>query len=890
MGRPIQITALALASILVGLGLGPVIALGVSDLLGMAVTSISVANALIPILVAAIFALGFIWTKDRRPVWLNWLQHPKFNWIVVGSIALACAALIVATIDSRNTAAWRSAAQLAGGSGVNKTQLREFGREFARLSVPGDFSTNESLGTAPVDWRVWLAGGQVDVLLRSHASPENICDASHVVNIAATDRVNVLSDASTPVQGVCGQWQLVQLDLPQGATELQFGVDRVGTNAETEIDIMLANIRPQFSWFWTLCTVLAVGLVLAIVVLLSINLRGETHQAPDAGPRFIAGAGKRGFVTAGVVLLFVLASNAFVHWYVAQENTIYTWDYSGYWTSSRNVADFLRDGERKSVTNQSITPRNSDGGQNSHEPESTMPDPGAAAALIRNIRFTEYNVSTSLPVSPVMVAFGDSRMVYELSLLNIYALVALIILMMSVRACVQNDTSDWPDWWPVLPVIVLICSVPFWVPILRGYMGVSVAAPNLAVLWLYFRQPAREIGTASLLVIGLLLLAGVILQRWNAYWVVGFFLMAVADSVASLIKRRRFNALEFLQAFRAPIVSGFTALFLFIVVAWPKAVRTVTTDYADLYSAFQEDNGIASALVRQIDAFGAGIWALTLVSFVFLTIRPRTRRVAALIGLQILTVFLHFSSTQTMGPHQYFLLLPGFLIILSLGLATAISSSTRPLAIAGASAATLVLAFGVASGNAVFVLTDNSGYLQRSRLLSQSYRPPLINNDLEEFKRLALYVDELMASAPEEQGIYVLSGSATLNANHFKTLTASTGAVFNSVERVFGSSVIDKRDGFPRRIFDAHIVISSDPIQLMSQRTADQQVVRIPAERLFDSAGIGAAFERLPRSFQLDGEVSAVVFRRTRKNTVEEIDELSGSLKRFYPDRPEVYQ
>ena len=146
-----------------------------------------------------------------------------------------------------------------------------------------------------------------------------------------------------------------------------------------------------------------------------------------------------------------------------------------------------------------------------------------------------------------------------------------------------------------------------------------------------------------------------------------------------------------------------------------------------------------------------------------------------------------------------------------------------------------------------------------------------------------------MDSAPEGQGIYVLSGSATLNAVHFRSITASTGVTFNSTNRVLGSSVVDKRDGFPRGIFDAHIVVSSDPIQL-SRRPSDQQVIRLPAERFFNKTGIGAAFERLPRNFRLDGEVDAVVFRRTRPNTAEEIADLSDALREFYPDRQDVYQ
>jgi len=891
MTKPTKIMLMALGSIFVGLGLGPLIAGGTSDLLGTSATSIAASNILIPCLIVVIFILGLLCNSLRMPKFLEWLRHPNIRRIILGSMAVACLAFFIARVDGGNTSSWRNAAHLIAGPGVNKLELREFGRQFARLSVTRSSPSIGSVGTIPVDWRVWFAGGRVDVLVRSQVTTEAAnCDASQVLKVAAIGRVEVLSETDTAVRDICGRWQLVRIDLPQGVTELQFNLDRSDSIAEATIDIMLAANRPYFAWFWMLCTVAAVGLIVTIVCLLSENLRSGDHSAKTGTGLIEVATRKRGLITGGAVLIFILLSNVFMYWYVSQEETIYTWDYSGYWTSSRNVSDFLRGNERKSAGPPSNASEVSDSGPISNEPEQTMPDPGAIAALIRSIRFAEYNVAFSVPVAPVMAVFGGSRMVYELSLLNTYALASLILLIVAVRSSGGNDVTRWPNWWPILPVVIVMCFVPFWVPILRGYVGVSVAVTNLAVLWLYFRQPVREISTMSLSVIGVFLLAGVILQRWNAYWVVGFFVMACADGVWELIRNRRFNAVEIFRSMRAPIVSGFVAFFLFAVIAWPKVVRIVTTDYADIYSAFQEDDGLISALLRQVDAFGAGIFALILVSFIFLTVRAPTRRVALLLGIQLLYVFLHFSSTQTMGPHQYFLLLPGLLVILSLGLASAISSNIRPIAISGASAAALVLVFGMASGNAVFVPSDDSAYLSRSRLLSQSYRPPLVSNDLDEFKRLAQYVDELMADAPEKQGIYVLSGSATLNAVHFKTITASTGTPFNSAARVLGSSVVDKRDGFPRGILRAHIVISSDPIQLMSRRPSDQQVIQVPADRMFKRTGIGAAFERLPVTFRLDGEVDAVVFRRFRPSTVEEIADLSEGLRKFYPDRPNVYQ
>lgn len=894
LGSPTHILSIFLCSVVAGLGLGLLVVGGISDIFGLAGQAIVASNFVIPVLIAATFLLGLVCSSDRIPRSLGWLRHPKIRWIAVGSLATAGIALFVAGVDGANTSAWRTASHLTAGQGVNKQQLREFGRQFARLSGHLSSSGNQVFGAVAVDWRVWLVGGRADVLLRSGVSAPSTggaeCDASGEIRLVAASQEAVLNETSASFRDVCGQWNLIQVELPRGLTEVRFMLDGLNRTGETALDIMLAANRPNYAWFWNLCSLIGIGLVLAIVFLLSVNLRSDSGSRLHRAAQSHGKARRRGVFTVGAIVLFALVSNAFIYWYVSQEKTIYTWDYSGYWTSSRNVSEFLRGAERKTTTQQALSSQGPRVETATNEPGTTMPDPRALPALIRNIRFTEYNVSSNMPVAIVMAAFGGSRMVYELSLVNIYALAAVLMLIVTVGALGRDDSARWPVWWPILPVLAVVCFVPFWIPIVRGYMGVSVAACNLAVFWLYFRQPAREISTTSLSIIGALLLAGVILQRWNAYWVVGFLAMAFADSTWQLIERRQFSLLEILRSLRAPIVSGFAAFALFAAVAWPKIQRTVTTDYADLYSAFQEDDGIFSALTRQVDAFGAGIYTLFLISFVFLITGKSTRRVALLLGLQLVCGFFLFSRTQTMGPHQYFILLPGMLVLLSLGLTTGIGSQRRPVFLGSISAAALVLILGLGSAYSVFVPTEPGvGVPSTSRLLSQSYRPPLVNNDLDEFLRLAEYVDELMVDVPNEEGIYVLSGSATLNANHLKTITVSTGAPFNSADRILGSSVVDKRDGFPGDIFRAHILISSDPVQL-SRRPSDQQVIRIPADRLFSGGGIGAAFEQLPARFRLDGGVDAVVFRRNRPNTTEEIAELSEALREFYPNRPHVYQ
>jgi len=882
-----RIILIATGSLLVAIGLVPVIMSGVDDIFDIGTHLIVATNTAIVVLALGLGLISLAGLR-RETSWLNeWASGVRLSLVLIGAAGIASAAMFVATIDHQNNTAWRYAAKIETGPGVRDFRTREFGRYFTRFDVRESVDFDNSLGVVPVSWSIWAAGGQSAILVRipdaGDTGQQAGCQDDSQLTLRALASDVAIAEAAISSSAACGQWQRIEIDMPRGVTALQFGVDDLDVERAPDIDVMLVTHQANMWWLRNFCILVALTILLTVVYVVSVKTRESTVPVRTRP----AGSILQRSVIGGAILLFVIMGNAFVYSYVSQEKTIYTWDFSGYWMSTRNVSEFLNGAERKSASRPTGASQVMSGTLQSGEPDLSIPDPGAVAALIRNFRFAEYNVSSNLPVAPVLAVFGGSRIVYELSLLNIYALAAVIMLLVALRAGGGVSSERWPTWWPLIPVSCVFCVVPFWVPILRGYMGISIVGLDLAVLWLYFRQPVREISTLSLVSIGVLLLVGVILQRWNAFWVVAFILMAAVDGVASLIRQRAYGFHALLQNFRVPIVTGFTAFFLFTVVAWPKVVTTVTTDYADIYSAYLEDDNILQAIVRLINAFGGGLMALILAAWLYIVAATSTRRVGLLIGLQLVVMFVHFSGTQTFGPHQMYILMPGLLIILCLALVNSLSSVNTMLKRAGIGASVLVLLSGYASGMAVFAPTGAPHLMPETiRLLSQSYRPPLVRGDLDEFIQLTNYID---TNLEDGEGFYVAAGSQTLSAAHFKNVGVSTGIEFESAGQILSTSIIDKRDGFPREMLEAQLVITSDPIQF-SRQPSDQQVIRIPAESLIRGEGIGAAFERLPESFRLDNGVNVLIFRRTRPNTPAEVADLSNRLKVFYPDRPDVYQ
>lgn len=892
IGKTGGISLVLSGAVLVALGLGPILSAGVADILSSGAVSVATTTIVVTIIALCFSAIGVFLV--RQPYIEAVVAAGKSNILlaVAGAIVIATISFVVAQLDNTNSAAWRYAYSVEAGPEFDKSALTEYGHYFAKFRVDASPGSSDLIGTSQVDWATWIAGGESEFLVRVRdlAGPGSspVCNPDRYLVLSAVSGNQAIGESSIAVSGICNRWEKVQIDLPRGADSLRVSSGWQIKEDSFSVDVMLTGSRVNHSWFWAICAVSALAIVLLLVLTAAVRFRvRESHSAPLVQRE---NARTSSIYVVAASLIFLLMGNVFVFWFVNQERTIYTWDNAGYWTSTRNVSEFIQGAERKSVVRQATAMNNVAVDQTNQDPGKAVPAPGALPALIRNIRFAEYNVTTSLAIAPVMAVFGGSRMVYELSLLNIYALAAALMLILAVRACGGADATRWPAWWPFVPVLSVLLFTPFWVPLVRGYMGISIVGINLAVLWLYFRQPIKSATTASLITIGLLLVTGVFLQRWNAYWVVGFFLLAFVDSTYEYLRWRGNRRIGLLQCFRAPLVAGFAAFFVFTAIAWPKIVTMVTTDYADIFSAYLEHTSLLMAFIRLVSAFGLILTLIISLSVIYLAAMKSTRRVALLLSIQVIYIFVHLSNTQTMGTHHLYLLMPGILSLVCVAALHSISSDRKSAVIGGSIVSLLFILIGVASGASVFVTSDTRVAKPSSiGIISQDYRPPLVRNDLDEFIRLAKYVDSTLSKEPGDAKLYVLAGSQTLNAEHFSNISASTGIDVNLSDRMLSAAVVDKRDGFPAQILGAQLVVTSIPVQL-SRRPSDQQVIRIPAESLISGKNIGAAFERMPASFELDNSVEVLVFLRTRPNTAEEVEELSEEFRRFYPDRPYIYE
>ena len=878
------------------LGIGPAIVTAISDLrpgLTMSPGLMTTINAVAGVIVALFFLFWWWRVPDdsrRRP-------SVGLTSTTVG-IALLVSSLgwvLANTIDASNTSAWRYTRALMPEPGIRGRVDTEERLHYTQLTAKKDYKGGGDLAASPASWRVWLTGGRAELLLRvrqpEKGSEDSFRGDRGKVTVSAISDELSLNAVTVPVVELHDKWRRIEISLPRQVTEirLSWSGDPDATQSEGSLDVSVLSVRPDYHFLWSICTIIASSLLLSLAYLTIFGARESTGTVPNK--TIVGRQGRERSVIPGIAatLLFVIIGNAFVFWFVSQEETIYTWDTAGYWTSSRHVSEVLR-GESSSASIGSDV-RTVDSSDQFSIDASDRPrlsrDP--LTSLVRNVRYSEYNITNNLPVAAAMVFLGGSRMVYELSLTNIYALLAVLMLLLALRDLARSSASPWIKWWPIIPVLVVLSYVPFWVPLLRGYIGVCVVAVNLAVLWLYFSRCKNGASLPILTSIGLLFVAGVLLQRWNAYWVVAFLFVTVIDGARQLLAGRRFDVDHIIRCFQVPLVSGFIAFAVLAVAAWPLLVTMATTDYADIYSAYAEHTSLFTAMAQLVRSFGLVLLLLLIGAAAYLISRRSTRRLAILLSIQLIVVFVHFSGTQTMGPHHLYVLMPAAFLMLSIAAIKLISGRPRRVTIVGTAMLMLYIVNGIASGIAVFSPSGESLRAMLVPLVPDNRRIPLVRDDIDAFEGITAYIDSLVAGDSQIGAIYVLSSSQTLNVVHLRNLEASTGITFQAVDRLLRSSEVDKRDGFPRQLLMADLVIVADPIQY-NRRPSDQYVVGVPAQAMLERTGIGAAFRKLPESFEFRDGVKVQIFKKEREISTEETASLSDALRAIYPNRPNIYK
>lgn len=498
--------------------------------------------------------------------------------------------------------------------------------------------------------------------------------------------------------------------------------------------------------------------------------------------------------------------------------------------------------------------------------------------LYHSILSEDYNNFICLFMVLPLQLLGNSYIVFALTIQILFNLPAMLIISMAGQRMLDKLQIKTP--WLLCYSLASLCPTIFF-PSANGYPD-SLALIFVAILLLLavdfnWKMPQR----AHVVMMGTVLPLCMITRRYFSFYIINFALMLTIYGIVEvfgIVKWRRKHGGKFagtlLRSIMAYAVVGFLSLGILLIFFQPMFLKALNNNYRVAYSAFssgklnQQFGGIYKAN-------GGLIVLIALAGVVIGVLQKKTRGFSLGLAIGTLVSCLFFFHIQDMGPQHQLIVSDSFILfmIVCIGyLAERIQLKpcrrTMMIVIEGL----LVVNFGI-GWLGITVPVNPMGLFTTNKLL------PKQRNDFVELHNLVEYINR------QEGQAYLLSCGTLLNTDTLRYLDYPYKAA--AAEKQCGTYDIDLRDGFPHAFFDCDIVIVPEPQQLM-HGAENQRIIGALAQHFIDGTGFAVHYERL-ESFQLDGGITATVYRRFEDWTQEDYDALRAEFEGYYPDYPELF-
>jgi|GEM_PF-2971860 len=569
---------------------------------------------------------------------------------------------------------------------------------------------------------------------------------------------------------------------------------------------------------------------------------------------------RRVFLALLTVVVLVAAMIAFTTWYVKTEKTVYYWDSAGFWLPVIVLTDELRTDKSEALSH-----------------------------VIHSIQHEEYNMLYTPPLALVGLVFGNSRLVYELSILILYLIPA------SFTITVVADMITRRMWpfkisvvWRITLTWVLVVTNPFLIAaVLKGYPDVVGLVPIWIALVVYAKKRA-SLSWRWLVAIGTLFVLATLLRRWYIFAAVSTIMAIGIDQIYLLALRtiQQTGVKRWLRALRrlgVLLLLPLTYIGLFVAVAWPYIQRLFSTDYATSYAAYKNHSSYFDLLGMTINHFGVLLVIIALSGLVLGWVYRARRYMIFIIVTSCAIAFVAVGSIQSFDTHQYYLLITPLFV----GLALAPVMLTKLIVEKAPKHynAKLILITIFAAVVSLQLLTWLEALTPHkptnTKILSDTRLAPVVRNDTETLK--GIYTDvskQLMAG----ESVYVVSSNFTFNVDIFRNIPLSLTGIPKSIpdSSLALATQLDVRDGFSKGFFEARLVIDSSPAGYITSNHSEQQIVKILHESM-EPGGALRDYYTIIGVYALDKNHKVFVYRKVTEVPVEVRAELIDAITKTHP-------
>lgn len=563
------------------------------------------------------------------------------------------------------------------------------------------------------------------------------------------------------------------------------------------------------------------------------------------------------FVAAVSFLVLVLILS-FVLWFTNQEKYIYFWDYSTYFNFFNELGSKFTQTPLKALD-----------------------------SIFISIRKADYNTSGIVPLLPFYYLFGGGRASYISSIAVVYAFPIIVFFPFLIEK-LFNFKKELTTFDKSLLYSALVIAIGFapqlWTALLLGYIDIAGVGIIFLILYLFFQKKLSEFTLKRLILLGVLLSLLIIMRRWYAYWVVGFFTAATLQIIFDVYESE--NKLSVLKISLKKLgIIGLSALILFFALATQIGIKMLTTDYKDIYSAYRNDGGSFQDFVGLYNHFGLLTLTICVSGFSMALFKKEFRQRGVFLFVLLAVTFMLFTRTQSIDIHHYYWVFSILIIFAGIFIREILLYSKNVGFKIGLLAALLVVS--LANFSIVFFPKAENALQPIAFALPKIRTYPKIRDDFEQIYSILIELNRLTADSDKK--VYVLSSSLSMNGSLMQNACFYFEPELQKLnKKILQSHDVDKRDGFPFQMLSADYIVVADPYGYHLS-PEDQKVISIPAQEILSQKDFGRAYEKLPFEVILDDNRRVFIFHKIRKFKRSELESLSAMFVGFYPQNKEKF-
>ena len=534
--------------------------------------------------------------------------------------------------------------------------------------------------------------------------------------------------------------------------------------------------------------------------------------------------------------------------------------------------------------------------------------PSEAMQLVQDSLVRERNRLFTLPLVPFILIFGESRLVYHISLALVY-LLPLALAMGAIATELIPTPHSYSGYFitskQLLPVYqrLIFWSTAFLTLLIPvNWSSTFIGIPDtggtllLGLAAFLYLQELRLKQWWRVPLIGVLIGLSVLLRRHFAYGSIAFLgaitLQAFVVLVIQIRQKRRFPWQSLLATTIRLILIAAIAFATLITIAPDFTYKALTMNYRTLYQSWSFPVGDMVNLYASF--YGWGTWLLVVIGF-SASILTRT---VPLPTITLIGLWGIFSLIVWIGILRYANVFYSIQVtpLVIIGLATFLWTTWSRL-VGRVRTVMLSVAGCYLIGNLVLGLTPIATITQAFHPLFAISLPPLVRTDYDEVVRL---VNALRQLAPHNEPIYVV-GYQRLQLSP-SVISAAERVVYGREGRILNilpAPQVDSRDQYPlETLLQAQYVVVPNPlaeypndltkVPIVGEWLPNKEigVVRVVFEAFTQNWEIVGDFQRLPVQFKLENGSVVSLYQRIRPTSVSTAVRTLSTIQQYIGERP----